>query len=37
MAVFVTPGKKIGFVFRKENGKWKMVGHHADILPYLEK
>lgn len=24
-------------VFRKENGKWKMIGHHTDLLPYLEK
>jgi ketosteroid isomerase-like protein len=22
-------------LFRKENGKWKMIGHHTDILPYL--
>jgi len=24
-------------VFRKEDGKWKMIGHHTDKLPYLEK
>ena len=24
-------------VFRKENGQWKMIGHHTDLLPYLEK
>jgi len=24
-------------VFRKENGKWKMISHHTDLLPYLEK
>jgi len=24
-------------VFRKEGGKWKMVGHHTDLLPYLSK
>jgi ketosteroid isomerase-like protein len=24
-------------VFRKEGGKWKMIGHHTDLLPYLEK
>lgn len=24
-------------VFRKEDGKWKMIGHHTDVLPYLEK
>jgi len=24
-------------VFRRENGKWKMIGHHTDILPWLEK
>jgi ketosteroid isomerase-like protein len=24
-------------VFRKENGAWKMIGHHTDLLPFLEK
>jgi ketosteroid isomerase-like protein len=24
-------------VFRKENGQWKMIGHHTDILPFLQK
>jgi ketosteroid isomerase-like protein len=24
-------------VFRKENGQWKMIGHHTDLLPYLEQ
>ena len=24
-------------VFRKENGVWKMIGHHTDILPHLAK
>ena len=24
-------------VFRKEEGQWKMIGHHTDLLPYLEK
>jgi ketosteroid isomerase-like protein len=24
-------------VFRKENGTWKMIGHHTDLLPFLEK
>lgn len=24
-------------VFRKEGGRWKMIGHHTDLLPYLEK
>jgi ketosteroid isomerase-like protein len=24
-------------VFRKENGEWKMIGHHTDILPFLQK
>jgi ketosteroid isomerase-like protein len=24
-------------IFRKEDGKWKMIGHHTDLLPYLEK
>lgn len=23
--------------FRKEDGKWKMIGHHTDILPYLQE
>jgi len=24
-------------IFRKEGGAWKMVGHHTDPLPYLNK
>ena len=24
-------------VFRKENGEWKMIAHHTDLLPFLEK
>lgn len=24
-------------VFRKENGRWKMIAHHADAIPYWEK
>jgi ketosteroid isomerase-like protein len=24
-------------LFRKENGAWKMIGHHTDLLPFLEK
>ena len=24
-------------LFRKEDGKWKMIGHHTDLLPYLAK
>jgi ketosteroid isomerase-like protein len=24
-------------VFRKEDGKWKMIAHHTDLLPFLEK
>jgi ketosteroid isomerase-like protein len=24
-------------VFRNENGTWKMIGHHSDKLPFLEK
>lgn len=24
-------------VFRKENGKWRMISHHTDLLPFLEK
>lgn len=24
-------------VFRKEGGQWKMIGHHTDLLPYLEQ
>jgi ketosteroid isomerase-like protein len=23
-------------LFRKEAGAWKMVGHHTDLLPYME-
>jgi ketosteroid isomerase-like protein len=24
-------------VFRKENGQWKVIAHHTDLLPFLEK
>ncbi len=24
-------------IFREENGEWKMIGHHADPLPFLLK
>jgi len=24
-------------IFRKENGQWRMIGHHTDPLPYLNK
>ena len=24
-------------VFRKEDGKWKMIGHHVDVIPELKK
>jgi ketosteroid isomerase-like protein len=24
-------------IFRKEDGQWKMIGHHTDILPFLQK
>ena len=24
-------------LFRKESGKWKMIGHHTDKLPFLQK
>jgi ketosteroid isomerase-like protein len=24
-------------LFRKEGGAWKMIGHHTDILPFLEE
>ena len=24
-------------LFRKEQGKWKMIGHHTDLLPFLQK
>jgi len=24
-------------LFRREHGTWKMIGHHTDTLPYLQK
>jgi ketosteroid isomerase-like protein len=24
-------------IFRKENGEWRMIGHHTDLLPFLDK
>ena len=24
-------------IYRKENGQWKMIGHHTDLLPAMEK
>lgn len=24
-------------IFRKEQGEWKMIGHHTDLLPFLDK
>ena len=24
-------------LFRRENGQWKMISHHTDLLPFLEK
>jgi ketosteroid isomerase-like protein len=24
-------------IFRKENGQWKMIGHHTDPLPFLQQ
>lgn len=24
-------------VYRKENGEWRMIGHHTDKLPFLER
>ena len=24
-------------IFRKEQGRWKMIGHHTDLLPFLKK
>ena len=24
-------------LFRKEQGTWKMIGHHTDLLPFLNK
>lgn len=23
-------------LFRNESGKWKMIGHHTDLLPFLQ-
>ena len=23
--------------FRKEDGEWKMIGHHTDLLPFLQQ
>jgi ketosteroid isomerase-like protein len=24
-------------IFRREQGMWKMIGHHTDLLPYLKQ
>jgi ketosteroid isomerase-like protein len=24
-------------IFRRENGQWKMIGHHTDLLTFLAK
>ena len=24
-------------LFRKEDGKWKMIGHHTDLLPFIQE
>ena len=24
-------------IFRKEDGQWKMIGHHVDLLPQMAK
>ena len=24
-------------IYRKENGQWKMIGHHTDLIPAMEK
>ena len=24
-------------IYRKEDGQWKMIGHHTDIIPAMEK
>lgn len=24
-------------IFRKEDGQWKMIGHHTDLLPFLDQ
>ena len=28
---------RVTSMFRKENGHWKMIGDHTDILPFLQK
>ena len=24
-------------IYRKENGQWKMIGHHTDLIPRMAK
>jgi ketosteroid isomerase-like protein len=33
----VTVNVRATNIFRLEEGKWKMIGHHTDIIPSLEK
>jgi len=28
---------RVTTTFRKEGGQWKVIGHHTDILPFLQK
>ena len=28
---------RVTTTFRKEGGQWKVIGHHTDMLPFLQK